>query len=152
MRGPLPKEGGTIGHPKHAKGQEPIPRRSAKRLNANIVIPKASDNWHPVARSWYNSLALSGQAVFYEASDWATAVAAANALHKFMKTDNASILANFCRLSERLLVTEFDRKRARVDLTPQDVTDVDVDRATRSVVSWKGRLGVVQQNDEDDSA
>lgn len=65
----------------------PVPKHSSDRIRRNIEgrpdrvtsgpgaapIPPASRDWHPQARRWYRSLRRSGQAVFYEASDWASA-------------------------------------------------------------------------------
>lgn len=109
-----------------------------------IPIPGASPNWDPSVQSWYRSLALSGQADLYEASDWATAVAAAQAYNIFLRTYNASVFASFVRLSERLGVTVVDRKRSRIELVDEDATDADEDAADQTVIQWQGRLGVVR--------
>jgi hypothetical protein len=109
-----------------------------------IERPQPSAEWRPQARSWYNSLALSGQSDFYEASDWATAVAAAQAYDIFLRTYNAAIFASFVRLSERLGVTVTDRKRSRIELTDPEVSDADEDAADKAVIDWRDRLGVVR--------
>jgi len=103
-------------------------------------IPKADPGWKPKARSWYNSLALSGQSDFYEPSDWMTAVAAADAYDVFLRTHNASILAQFTRLSERLGATLADRKRTRIELEEPAPEDEDEAAADDAVRSWQGRL------------
>jgi hypothetical protein len=82
--------------------------------------------------------------VFFEASDWATAVAAAEMYDRFLRTDNASILAQFVRLTERLGCTELDRKRGRIELIDGVVKDEDREAATEAVVKWRGHLGAVQ--------
>jgi len=109
-------------------------------------IPQASENWMPQARSWYNSLALSGQSAFYEASDWMTAVTAAQAYDIFLRTHNAAILASFVRLSERLGATVADRQRNRIVLSDPEVSDADEDAADSAVIEWQGRLGVVRND------
>lgn len=38
--------------------------------------------WHPIAEDWYMSLTKSGQAIFYEPSDWSTAYALAETLSR----------------------------------------------------------------------
>jgi hypothetical protein len=113
-----------------------------------ITIPKANPNWHPQARSWYNSLALSGQSDFYEASDWATAVIAAQLLDHYLRSRTIMILPQFLRLSERLGVTIIDRKRNRIELDAPDITDQDEEAADEAVVKWHGRLGLVVGGDE----
>jgi len=112
-----------------------------------IPIPVADPSWHPLARSWYNSLAYSGQSEFYEASDWATAVTAAKAYDIFLKTYNAGILGSFVRLSERLGVTISDRKRSRIELSDPETTDVDEEAADTAVIEWQGRLGIVREQE-----
>jgi hypothetical protein len=76
----------------------------------------------------------------YEASDWATAVAAAQAYDIFLRTYNGSVLANFVRLSERLAVTIADRQKARIELSQPEPRDHDEDAADASVTNWQKRL------------
>jgi hypothetical protein len=109
-----------------------------------VPIPQADPKWKPEARSWFNSLKLSGQSDFYEASDWATAVAAAQAYDVFLRTYNASIFGHFVRLTERLGCTVTDRKRGRIELAEPEPSDEDEDEADESVQGWHGRLSVVR--------
>jgi hypothetical protein len=111
---------------------------------SDLPTPKADPKWKPEARSWFNSLSLSGQSEFYEPSDWATAVAAAQAYDVFLRTYNASIFAQFVRLSERLGATVTDRKRSRIELALPEPTDEDEDAADAAVQGWQGRLYAVQ--------
>jgi hypothetical protein len=115
-----------------------------ERGNQDIPIPSPDPKWKPEARSWFNSLKLSGQSDFYEASDWATAVAAAQAYDVFLRTYNASIFGHFVHLSERLGCTISDRKRSRIELAEPDLTDEDEDEADNSVQGWHGRLSIVR--------
>jgi hypothetical protein len=110
----------------------------------DIPIPDANPSWHPQARSWFRSLALSGQSEFYEASDWATAVMAAQIYDMFLRTYRANLLPPFLRLSERLGVTIVDRKRSRIELVDAEVTDADEEAANDAVIAWHGRLGIVR--------
>jgi len=114
-----------------------------------IPIPDANPNWHPQARSWFRSLALSGQSEFYEASDWATAVMAAQIYDMFLRTYRANLLPPFLRLTERLGVTVIDRKRNRIELHEPDATDLDEEAADQAVVDWHGRLGIVRNTGTD---
>jgi len=107
-------------------------------------IPEADPSWKPKARSWYNSLRLSGQSEFFEPSDWMTAVAAADAYDVFLRTHNASILAQFTRLSERLGSTITDRKRSRIELEEPVADDEDEEAADQAVLGWHGRLHSVK--------
>jgi|SRR5215469_2508994 len=115
----------------------------------DIPIPEANPNWHPQAQSWFRALALSGQSEFYEASDWATAVMAAQIYDIFLRTYRANLLPVFERLSARLGVTVIDRKKNRIELTDQDVTDQDEEAADDAVIKWHGRLGIVRTGTDD---
>jgi hypothetical protein len=119
-----------------------LARGSSRR--AGIPIPSADEAWRPEAQSWFRSLALSGQSDFYEASDWATAVAAAQAYDIFLRTYNASVFSSFVRLSERLGATVTDRKRSRIELDDPEPADQDEDAADDAVQGWQARLRVVK--------
>lgn len=117
----------------------PVTRGRTKR--DGIPIPSPDERWLPLAQSWFNSLKLSGQSDFYEASDWATAVAAASAYDIFMRTQNASIFSQFVKLSERLGATIVDRRHARIELnSPNERRDHDEDAADNVVHGWQERL------------
>lgn len=90
------------------------------------------------AAEWYRSLASSGQAQFYTASDWQVALICAEAIEIFMETGRATILAEIRSLQTQLLSTEGERRRARLELEKAsdgeevaDVADADV---------WRRRL------------
>lgn len=128
------------GHPHGPLAESgPVSRAPSKRKDITS-IPVANDRWLPQSRSWYNSLALSGQSAFYEASDWATAVCAAESYDLFLRTRNSSILAQFVRLSERLGATLVDRSRSRMELTDTGVADGDEEAADAAVIDWHSRL------------
>ena len=124
----------------HANDPRFITVTSGAASDKNFPIPDADKGWHPKARSWYNSLKISGQTKFWEPSDWATAVAAADAYNVFLRTHNASILAQFVRLSERLGATLSDRKKSRVELEEPVQEDEDEEAADEAVKGWQGRL------------
>ncbi len=79
----------------------PIPNRSDQRRRRNApadgvelrggaraagFTPRpALKTWHATAKQWYNSLADSGQAVYYEPSDWATAWILAETMSRELK-------------------------------------------------------------------
>ena len=105
-----------------------------------IPIPEANPDWLPQARSWYNSLKLSGQSDFYEASDWATAVCAAQMFHDYLRTKSPGILAQFVRLTESLGATISDRKKSRIELEDPNPADADEEAADRAVNDWQLRL------------
>lgn len=126
-RGPVPKRSGQ--RRRRNKGDEP-----AKAEAGKVTRPAPDDNWHATARLWYESLAESGQSVFYEASDWATAYLLAESISRDLKPQVVGVneqtgepvfavipmkgasLAAYLKAMTALLVTEGDRRRARLEL------------------------------------
>ncbi|WP_216677725.1 hypothetical protein [Streptomyces sp. MNP-20] len=110
----------------------PVPKRSDQRRRRNSdgpdvvkaeagkapVIPRASGDWHPIAKRWYASLRESGQAQFYEQSDWLTAVYVAEAMSRNLASTkfSAQLFQSVMSAMTDLLTTEGARRRARVEL------------------------------------
>lgn len=92
--------------------------------------------WHPIAEEWYLSLTKSGQAIFFEPSDWAMAFVLAEQLSLHMKPRPTVIgevdgepvirwmvnpmpgaaLASFLKGSAELMATEGARRKLRIEL------------------------------------
>lgn len=154
----------------------PAPKRSDQRRRANPtateerladatrlergdqVCPDASDEWHPIARTWFDSLAGSGQAALYESSDWALAAVLAESISRELKPqpvvigqgENATIemheqpmkgatLAAFLKGCTALLITEADRRRAAVELQTKRADDGEPAPVT-DIRSWREAL------------
>lgn len=115
----------------------PIPKRSEERRRRNkddgpgLVqapsgaperipdLPEPDSLWHPIAVDWYLSLQESGQAQFYEPSDWAMARYAAELMSRGLASDrppNGQYVAALNSVMASLLTTEGDRRRARIEL------------------------------------
>lgn len=138
-----------------ARSTGPVPKRSSERRRRNkpeggsvtsvpvaaemVECPPADEGWHPIARDWYESLAKSGQAVFYEPSDWATARYVAEAMSRGLESSrfSAQLFAAVSAAMTELLTTEGARRRARLEIErgavgdekPADVTALDDYRA-----------------------
>lgn len=97
------------------------------------MAPSAKRSWHPTAKKWYEALTTSGQAQFYEPSDWATAYLVAENMSRDLRPRvvgvtkegqavTASVpitgasLAAYLKAMSSLCVTEGDRRRARMEL------------------------------------
>lgn len=80
--------------------------------------PPADERWHQLARELYESLADSGQSIFYEPSDWAFARVTCELLSRQLASEriNANLITAVMSALDRLLVAEADRRRARVIL------------------------------------
>ena len=82
-------------------------------------LPDADPLWHPIASDWYLSLRESGQAAFYQPSDWAVARYAADLMSKVLTSErgpNGQLVAALNSVMSSLLTTEGDRRRARMEL------------------------------------
>jgi hypothetical protein len=83
-------------------------------------LPEADASWHPIAADWYLSLRESGQAAFYEPSDWAVARYAAELMSRVLdcseRGPNGQLVAALNSVMSSLLTTEGDRRRARMEL------------------------------------
>lgn len=118
-----------------ARTTGPVPKRSSERRRRNkpeegmeitsvpvaaptVECPPADEAWHPIARGWYDSLPESGQASFYEPSDWATARYVAEAMSRGMSASrfSAQLFAAVSAAMTELLTTEGARRRARLEI------------------------------------
>ena len=132
----------------------PVPVRTDQRRRTNapegvqvtkapaapvVVAPPADPLWHTVASRWFESLKTSGQSAFYEDSDWATAYLLAESMSRSLSTGDpvtGAELAAWLKGMTPLMVTEGDRRRARLELerpsveeVPADVSELDEYRA-----------------------
>lgn len=116
----------------------------AELVAQDIEIPVSDPNWHPIAASWYDSLQRSGQAIFYEPSDWWTAYMLADVLDRWLKPQDVRVgedrpgqqvggevtylfeqkvipmpgatLTALLKGMSSLMVTEGDRRRLKIEL------------------------------------
>lgn len=123
----------------------PPPKRSDQRRRTNkpakeptkakgaarVPVPRADPKWHPVAKRFFNSLGRSGQAIFYEPSDWAAAYVLAESMSRELAHQpvvvgervemhavppKAASVAAWLKGMTALLATEGDRRRAALEL------------------------------------
>ncbi len=123
MPGPLPKP--STQRRRRNKPDVPIVTAPAGR-KVDVNRPDPDPDWHPVASTWFRSLAESGQAIFYEASDWATATYVAEGMSRSLKAGRFSgqLFAAVMAASTELLTTEGARRRLRVELDRQQTQAV----------------------------
>jgi hypothetical protein len=122
----------------------PIPTRSDQRRRRNkpadglkvssapgassVRQPPADESWHQMARDWYGSLAESGQARWYQPSDWQTARVWAELLSRQLASGrpSAQMVAAWQTAATELLTTEGARRRARIELEAPAVDEDEV--------------------------
>ncbi|TAL43892.1 MAG: hypothetical protein EPN91_05425 [Salinibacterium sp.] len=80
-RGPVPKRASErAGH----RAKDDVPDQV--KVNGPVPQPPADREWAPAAKRWYSSLAQSGQANYFEPSDWEEARLVADLLSGQLKT------------------------------------------------------------------
>lgn len=134
----------------------PVPKRSAERRRRNkesqpenvrpltekVDAPAADPGWHVIARDWYESLRESGQAQFYEPSDWQAARFVAEAMTRLLgqtRGFNANLMAALWSAMADLLTTEGARRRARLEIDRSDKPPVPA--GVTALAEYRGRLG-----------
>lgn len=137
----------------------PVPKRSTERrrrnteskvetvsviVGATVEIPAPEEAWHPIARDWYLSLAKSGQAQFYEPSDWQYARYVADVMSRNLKQRqkfSAMLFAAVQSGMTDLLTTEAARRRVRMEIDRGG--DAPAQPASVTAISdYQKRLGV----------
>lgn len=121
-RGPVPKRSSE----RRRRNADGRPERVA--LTGEVRVPALPKDVHPIARRWYRSLRQSGQARFYEPSDWAAALLVAEQMTRLLASQRAiagpAFTALWSAMSD-LLTTEAARRRARIEVE-REVTTEDV--------------------------
>lgn len=107
------------------------------------VIPEPDPMWHSIATDWYLSLQGSGQAVFYQPSDWAMARYAAELMSRGLASDrppNGQYVAALNSVMTSLLTTEGDRRRARIELERKP-TSVQTPAGVTAIADYRAAIG-----------
>lgn len=139
-RGPVGKRSGQRhGHRTKAE-QEAVTK--VPIAEGALEPEEPEESWHPIAQRWFRSLGQSGQRVFYEASDWATARYVAEAMSRNLEAGrfSAQLFAAVMSGMSSLLTTEGDRRRVRVELERAVQTDADEEAAVAALDEWRSRL------------
>lgn len=134
----------------------PIPKRSSQRRRVNkpetptseapgaveVPIPSADEVWHPLARDWFGSLTKSGQAAFYEPSDWAQARVLAHLLsvQLWSAKPSAMMIAAWQSGATELLTTEGARRRMRIELARAVKVDEAQEHSDATITDIASRL------------
>ncbi|MGW7434712.1 phage terminase small subunit [Streptomyces sp. NPDC054849] len=139
-RGPVPNREEDLARPRSRKGtdQQSVTRGEMKP----VKVPNADRDWHPIARRLWDSLKSSGQADFYQNSDWAFAYSLCEDLSHYKKSGKRSgqMLQTIYSAFERLLVAEGDRRRVRIEL--QEPEPDETPAAVLAIADYKKDLGV----------
>ncbi|HEX8626726.1 MAG TPA: hypothetical protein VF755_00955 [Catenuloplanes sp.] len=137
-RGPVPKRADQR---RRRNGDDPITRVAA---GTPVVAPLLAFPAHPIAQDWYDSLARSGQARFFEPSDWQAARLVAYDLTRHLHAGrvSAQMLAAIWSAMGDLLTTEASRRRVRMEIDRTTTAEVDAAQAAKVAVMDEYRRGV----------
>lgn len=107
-----------------------------------VKVKKADPKWHPIAKMIYESFRTSGQADYCQQSDWAYAWLLCDQISDFKTAakPSAMMFAAIQSGLHSLLITEADRRRARIELSRPVKED---DTAGDAVRRYKRSLGVI---------
>lgn len=137
QRGPIPKRAEDR-HGHRAKAEQDA--LTTVTVDGEVVKPDPDPDWHPLARQLWDSLADSGQARFYEPTDWAVAYSLMDDLshYKHQGRRSAQMLQTIMSGLSLLLVTEADRRRVSIELD-RGAEGVDDDRVA-VMDKWRRRM------------
>ena len=144
MPGPVPNREADLARPRERKGSDQ--QSVTKGVMKDVTVPRADPDWHPAARRLWDGLKTSGQADFYQNSDWALAWSLMDDLSYYKKSGKRSgqMLQTIMTALERLLVTEANRRRVRIELhEPEEETQ---SAAVLAIADYQAEL------EEDDPA
>ncbi|WMI34525.1 terminase small subunit [Streptomyces phage Dexers] len=142
MPGPVPNREADLARPRERKGSDQ--QSVTKGVMREVKVPNADREWHPIARRLWDSLKTSGQADFYQNSDWAFAYSLCEDLSVYKKSGKRSgqMLQTIYSSFERLLVAEGDRRRVRIELhEPEDEGDT---ASVVAIADYKKELGLAE--------
>ena len=121
----------------------PAPKRSAERTRTaapksgvarqgelrGVKIPPVDKNWNPRAKEFYNSLKTSGQADFYQNSDWAYARIVCDYLTRWYTNPKAMDMVNIEAMMSKLGASEGARRsvlRVELELPEEEAPDAQL--------------------------
>lgn len=133
----------------------PVPKRSedrqrrndtgpvARGLGAeNVKQPRADAAWHPIAKRLWKAMGQSGQASFYEPSDWAVAYSLMEDLsdYKMSRRRSGQMLQTIMSSLAALLLTEGDRRRVQMELERPSADGDEASAKVEAMSEWRNRL------------
>lgn len=113
MPGPPPKRSNQ-----RRRTNSPASTKVTVPASGSVEMPQPDDHWHPIVKDLYLSLGKSGQVRFFEPSDWAWARFACEMAHRGLEKNvlSGQLMATVLQAFSPLLMTEGERRRARIEL------------------------------------
>lgn len=152
QRGPVPNRDADLSRPRERRGASggDAGTPATKGLARTFTVPAADPKWHPIALMLWDSLWQSGQTDFYQQSDVAFAYSLCEDLSMYKSPSidrngeeyhkrSGQMLQTIYSAMERLLVTEGDRRRVRVEL--EEPMPDETPAAVLAIADYKTALG-----------
>ena len=135
-RGPIPNSSRDLSRERDANRGDRGPITVGTRRP--VVIPEPDKDWHPIAIRLYEAARNSGQADFYQESDWAILWSLCEDLSMYKKPlinrdgeeyykRSGQMLQTIMSGLTTLLLTEGDRRRVRLELMEPEERDEDAE-------------------------
>lgn len=136
----------------------PVPKRDEDRIRRNtpdvetdkleiegeVIVPPLNMPFdpHPMVVDFYSSLVISGQAKFYEPSDWEYARLVCFIMHNVVSSPRPSseMFKALQTAMSNLLVTEGDRRRLRLEIVRAEKKAPDNTEEEALIVEFKKRM------------
>jgi hypothetical protein len=147
-RGPVPKRSterrrrNKDSEVEVVKIEAPAAGEASDAGEAHVVAPPADAGLHPIAHDWYESLKTSGQAKFFEPSDWQYARYIANVMSRNLKQRakfSAVLFASVTSAMNDLLTTEASRRRVRLEI--ERAGGPEQPAGVTAIADYRKRLG-----------
>lgn len=135
----IPRREDTLARPRYRKGGNRPPVTHGQAMPA--TIPPADPDWHPIALRLYESIGESGQSCYFQSTDWAVAYMLCEEVSAYKNTPgkrSSMMLSSILSGMNNLLLTEGDRRKARIEL---DLPDESAGQADlKAIDGYKARL------------
>ena len=146
-RGPVPYREEELSRPRPQSGAGA--KVTKKGTLRPVMIPEPDPEWHPTAKRLYIALTESGQADFFQNSDWAYGWSLCEDISVMkkmqMKTGkpHAEALKALYTAMGNLMFTEADRRRLNIEL--MDEEDDEVTIGQQQVQDYRKGLALVKE-------
>jgi len=138
MPGPVPNREDDLSRPRSRRSPD---NKVTRGVLKPVVKPAARPEWEPFVREFYDSIGESGEADFYQNSDWHYARIVCDQLHAHYQSGMRSgqMFQSIMAAMTSLLVTEGERRRVKIELTEPKPTGPTA--AVTAISDAKSRLG-----------
>lgn len=138
--GPIPRRESDLARPRERKGGKVQPVQKGRLRE--VTIPEADPDWHPIAKMIWESAQTSGQADYYQDTDYALLYSICEdiSVYKDNSRRNGQILSSLYSTLGRLMFTEGDRRSLRLELHADEPED---DAEVHAIEDYKNRLKLV---------